>query len=327
MAVLVTGAAGFIGYHVATALLERGETVIGVDNLNSYYEVSLKKARLANLNKHSRFTFFETDIADKLAMDSVIEKSPAIDRIIHLAAQAGVRYSLENPFAYVQSNLVGHMVILEICRNIKGFKNLVYASSSSVYGGNKKLPFAVEDRVDNPLSLYAATKKADELLSHSYSHLYKIPTTGLRFFTVYGPWGRPDMATWLFTKAILEGKPIDVFNNGDMKRDFTYIGDIVKGTIAALDNPPSGELPYKIYNLGNNNSESLMDFIHVLESAIGKKAIIDFKPMHPGDVKETYADIEDAKKDLGFSPSTPMNLGLPEFVKWFKAYHKDSFSG
>jgi UDP-glucuronate 4-epimerase len=238
-----------------------------------------------------------------------------------LAAPAGVRYSLENHFAYVNSNLVGHATILEMCRNLDNFEHLVYASSSSVYGGNKKLPFSTSDSVDHPLSLYAATKKADELLSHSYSHLYKIPTTGLRFFTVYGPWGRPDMATFLFTKAIIERKPIDVFNNGDMRRDFTYIDDIVNGVIAALDTPPSGTPPYKVYNIGNNNSENLMDFIRTLEDSIGKKAEINFKPMHPGDVKETYADIEDTIKDLGFLPKTTIKEGIPKFVEWYKSYY------
>jgi UDP-glucuronate 4-epimerase len=322
MTILLTGAAGFIGSQVALALLKRGERVIGIDNLNDYYDVGLKNSRLELLNQNSNFTFHHIDISNKDAVDYVVKKHDDIDRVVHLAAQAGVRYSTENPFAYVNSNLVGHMVILEMCRNLKNFKHLVYASSSSVYGGNTKLPFAVDDPVDTPLSLYAATKKADELLSHSYSHLYKFPTTGLRFFTVYGPWGRPDMATFLFTKAILEGKPIDVFNNGDMKRDFTYIDDIVKGTIAALDNPPSGTPPYKIYNLGNHKAENLMYFIKILEQALGKKAEINFKPMHPSDVKETYADIAAAQKDLSFSPSTGIEEGLPKFVEWYRSYYK-----
>jgi UDP-glucuronate 4-epimerase len=322
MAVLVTGAAGFIGFHTAKKLLARGEQVIGVDNLNDYYDVSLKNARLGLLKQNNNFTFYHIDISDKNAVDDVIKKHPDIDRVVHLAAQPGVRYSTENPFAYVNSNLVGHMVILEICRNIKNFKHLVYASSSSVYGGNTKMPFSVDDRVDNPLSLYAATKKADELLSHSYSHLYKIPTTGLRFFTVYGPYGRPDMATFLFTKAITEGKPIDVYNNGDMKRDFTYIEDIVAGIIATLDHTPHGELPYKTYNLGNHKAENLMYFIEVLEKLIGKKAEINFLPMHAGDVKETYADISTAQKDLGFQPLTSIEEGLEKFVRWFRGYYK-----
>jgi UDP-glucuronate 4-epimerase len=321
MATLVTGAAGFIGFNVSKALIERGEKVIGIDNLNGYYDVSLKNSRLELLKTNNNFLFYHIDISSKDAIYDLVKKHPDIDKVIHLAAQAGVRYSLENPFAYVNSNLVGHMVILEMCRNLKNFKHLVYASSSSVYGGNKQLPFSTDDRVDTPLSLYAATKKSDELLSHSYSHLYKFPTTGLRFFTVYGPWGRPDMATFLFTKAIMEGKPIDVFNNGDMKRDFTYIDDIVSGTIAALDNPPAGTPPYKIYNLGNHKAENLMHFINILEDALGKKAEINFQPMHPGDVKETYADITDAQKDLGFHPSISIEEGLPKFVNWYKSYY------
>ena len=250
MTILLTGAAGFIGFHVTQKLLGRGEQVIGIDNLNDYYDVSLKNDRLKHLIKNSNFTLYQADISNNNAIDNIASNHPDIDKVVHLAAQAGVRYSVENPFAYVNSNLIGHMVILEMCRNLKGFKHLVYASSSSVYGGNRKLPFATEDLTDNPLSLYAATKKSDELLSHSYSHMYQIPTTGLRFFTVYGAWGRPDMAPFLFTKAISEGKPIDVFNNGDMRRDFTYIDDITDGTIAALDNQPTNTPPYKIYNLG-----------------------------------------------------------------------------
>jgi UDP-glucuronate 4-epimerase len=321
MSILVTGAAGFIGFHVAQKLLERGEQVIGIDNINDYYDVRLKHSRLEIIKNHKNFTFCRIDISDKNAVDEMVKTHPDIDRVVHLAAQAGVRYSLENPFAYVNSNLIGHMVILEMCRHIKNFKNLVYASSSSVYGSNKKLPFSVDDRVDNPISLYAATKKADELLSHSYSHLYKIPTTGLRFFTVYGPWGRPDMAPILFATAISEGKPINVFNNGDMRRDFTYIDDIVSGTIAALDNPASGELPYKVYNLGNHNSEELMHFIKIIEQAIGKKAEINFKPMQAGDVKETYADIATTQKELGFAPITSIEVGVPKFVEWFTGYY------
>ncbi len=322
MTILVTGAAGFIGSYVSKFLLERGDKVIGVDNLNDYYEVSLKQSRLEMLKNYANFSFYKNDISDKQAMDKIVAENPGINRVIHLAAQAGVRYSLENPFAYVQSNLVGHMVILEMCRNIKNFKHLVYASSSSVYGGNTKLPFAVEDRVDTPLSLYAATKKSDELLAHSYSHLYKFPTTGLRFFTVYGPSSRPDMATFLFTKAIIEGKEIDVFNNGDMLRDFTYIDDIVSGTVAALDNPPSNTPPYKVYNLGNNKPEKLMYFINTLEKLIDKKAKINFKPMHPGDVMSTAADITDSTKDLGFKPTTSIEEGLAKFVEWYRGYYK-----
>jgi UDP-glucuronate 4-epimerase len=321
MTILLTGAAGFIGFHVTQKLLGRGEQVIGIDNLNDYYDVSLKNDRLKNLIRNSNFTFYQADISDKNAIDNMTSNHPDIDKVVHLAAQAGVRYSVENPFAYVNSNLIGHMVILEMCRNLKGFKHLVYASSSSVYGGNSKLPFATEDLTDNPLSLYAATKKSNELLSHSYSHMYQIHTTGLRFFTVYGAWGRPDMAPFLFTKAISEGKPIDVFNNGDMRRDFTYIDDITDGTIAALDNPPTNTPPYKIYNLGNNVSENLMDFIQLIEESVGKKAIINFKPMHKGDVKETYADITKTKNDLGFSPKTTIAQGVPQFVDWYKSYY------
>lgn len=349
MTILITGAAGFIGFSVAKALLDRGEKVIGIDNLNGYYDVFLKENRLEILGKSGNFLFYPSDIADRDDIFGIGKSHPEITKIIHLAAQAGVRYSLENPFAYVSSNLVGQVVLLELCRNLPNLEHFVYASSSSVYGGNTKLPFSVSDNVDTPLSLYAATKKSDELLTHSYSHLFGIRSTGLRFFTVYGPWGRPDMATFLFTKNIIEGKPITVFNNGDMKRDFTYIDDIVNGVLGvggwvlrggkadaaiqanesvdchaapsatlAMTNPP----PYKIYNLGNNRSENLMHFIKVLEGAIGKSAIIDFKPMHPGDVKETYADIEDATRDFGFSPKTSIEEGLPKFVEWYKDYYK-----
>ena len=320
MTILITGAAGFIGSHLSNKLLARGEKIFAIDNLNNYYDVQLKQSRLDELEKHENFTFYKADIADGKALTDIAERHK-ITHIINLAAQAGVRYSLENPQSYIKSNLDGFANILELCRNIKGFKHLVYASSSSVYGGNKKIPFSVKDNVDNPLSLYAATKKSNELLAHSYSHLFKIPSTGLRFFTVYGPSGRPDMATHLFTKAIFDGKPITVYNNGDMRRDFTYIDDIVSGIIAALDNPPAGELPYKIYNLGNNKPEELMDYVAVLEKYIGKKAIIDFKPMHPGDVKETYADITETTADLGYKPTTSIDEGLEKFVNWFKRYY------
>lgn len=318
MTILVTGAAGFIGFHLSKALLEIGEKVIGIDNLNDYYDVKLKDNRLKILNLHKNFLFYPSDIADKNDILGIAKSHPEITRIVHLAAQAGVRYSLENPFAYVSSNLVGHVVMLEMCRQLPNLEHFIYASSSSVYGGNKKLPFSVDDNVDSPLSLYAATKKSDELITHSYSHLFDIPSTGLRFFTVYGPWGRPDMATYLFTKNIIEGKPIDVFNKGKMKRDFTYIDDIIDGIIRVLEKPS----PYKIYNLGNNRAENLMDFIKILEQTIDKKAIINFKPMHPGDAKETYADIKAAKKDFGFSPKTSIAEGLPKFVEWYKNYYK-----
>jgi UDP-glucuronate 4-epimerase len=324
MTTLITGAAGFIGFHVAKDLLMRGEKVIGVDNLNNYYDVSLKESRLDILNKNKNFLFYPSDIADKNDISGIGKAHPEVTKIVHLAAQAGVRYSLENPFAYVSSNLVGQVVMLELCRNLPNLEHFVYASSSSVYGGNTTLPFSVEDRVDTPLSLYAATKKSDELLTHSYSHLFGIRSTGLRFFTVYGPWGRPDMATYIFTKSILEGKPITVFNNGDMKRDFTYIDDITDGVIKVLGSSSKKLNPvtsYKIYNLGNNRSENLMHFIRILEEAIGRKAIIDFQPMHPGDVKETYADIEDAKHDFGFSPRTSIEAGLPKFIQWYREYY------
>lgn len=315
MTILVTGSAGFIGFHVSRNLLEQGKNIIGIDNLNSYYDTGLKNARLAILQSYSNFTFINHNIAEQINIKE------DVNHIIHLAAQAGVRYSLENPESYIRSNLIGHFNMLEYCRSLKNLKHFVYASSSSVYGGNTNLPFAIEDKVDAPRSLYAATKKADELMTYSYSHLFKIPSTGLRFFTVYGEWGRPDMATWLFTENIINGKPITVYNNGDMKRDFTYIDDIVSGILAVTGKPPQGDLPYKIYNLGNNNSENLMDFIKVLEDSIGRKAIIEFKPMHPGDVLETYADIAESVRDFGFAPKTSIEEGLPKFVAWYKKYY------
>ena len=323
MAVLLTGAAGFIGYHTAEALLNRGERVVGVDIVNDYYDVTLKEARLARLVGHDGFSFNRIDIANKEAMSNLVANNPDIDKIIHLAAQAGVRYSLENPFAYVQSNLVGQIVILEIARHLERLKHLVYASSSSVYGGNTKLPFALEDAVDAPVSLYAATKRADELMGHCYSHLYRIPMTGLRFFTVYGRWGRPDMAAYIFTKAILEGRPINVFNKGEMKRDFTHVSDIVPGVLACLERPPpdTSGVPHKLYNLGNNAPEPLMRFIEVIERSSNQKAEINFKPMQPGDVKETYADIEASQQDLGFAPKTNIDEGIPDFVDWYREYH------
>jgi len=323
MAVLLTGAAGFIGFHTAEALLERGEQVIGVDNLNDYYDVSLKEDRLARLKQHAGFSIHRIDISDRSAMEALARANPDIDRIVHLAAQAGVRYSLENPYAYVESNLVGQIVVLEVARHLPRMRHLVYASSSSVYGGNTKLPFALEDSVESPVSLYAATKRADELMGHCYSHLYRIPMTGLRFFTVYGRWGRPDMAAFIFTKAILEGQPIQVFNNGDMQRDFTHVTDIVPGILACLDRPPtdSGDAPHKVYNLGNNEPEQLMRFIEVIERSSNHKAEIDFQPMQPGDVKATYADIEASQRDFGFSPKTSIDEGLPDFVEWYREYH------
>ncbi len=331
MAVLVTGAAGFIGYHVCNALLARGESVVGVDNLSDYYDVRLKRARLAVLEAHAAFAFHALDLADHErvlatlgAHRSVGAAGPGrIDRVIHLAAQAGVRYSVDHPFAYVQANLVGHVAVLELCRRLPGFVHLVYASSSSVYGANTAMPFSVADRTDTPLSLYAATKKADELMSHSYAHLYRIPQTGLRFFTVYGPWGRPDMALWIFCEKILAGEPIPVFNHGDMKRDYTFVADIVAGVIAALDRPPvdTGDAPpQRLYNIGNHRSETLTRLIGVLEAALGREAILDPQPMQPGDVYETFADIDDIRADLGYEPTTPIDVGIPAFVDWYRSW-------
>lgn len=321
--VLVTGAAGFIGAAVAKALLARGDQVLGIDNLNDYYDPALKRARLAELAGPD-FTFHPHDFA--LDMPLATEK---FDRIIHLGAQAGVRYSLENPMAYVRSNLVGHVNLLELARARQ--VPMVYASSSSVYGGNISMPFSVEDRVDHPVSLYAATKRADELMSETYAHLYRIPLTGLRFFTVYGPWGRPDMAPWLFTKAILAGEPIKVFNHGKMQRDFTYIDDIVAGVLACSEKPPADDratkpggsvAPHSLYNIGNNRPVELMRFIEIIEDATAKKAICDFQPMQPGDVPATYANIDAISRDNGYAPTTPLDVGIPKFVDWFRSYHR-----
>lgn len=324
MTIIVTGAAGFIGSHVAHVLLDRGDRVVGLDSMNDYYSVKLKQDRLARLTGREGFTFHQVDLADFEALKAVVAQCGPIRGIVHLAAQAGVRYSLTNPHAYVHANLTGHLNMLEIARFAEGLDNMVYASSSSVYGGNTKLPFAVEDRVDNPVSLYAATKKSDELMSHAYAHLFRVPLTGLRFFTVYGPWGRPDMALWLFTEAILAGKPIRVFNHGDMHRDFTYIDDIVSGVIASLDNPATddGETPpYKIYNIGNHQAEPLLRLIQVLEDSLGMQAEKIMEPMQPGDVQATYADIEAIRRDCGFEPTTPIDVGVPNFVKWYRDYH------
>ena len=323
MTVLVTGAAGFIGYHVSELLLDRGETVVGLDAVTDYYDLGLKEARISLLERHERFTLLRLNLAHREAVFAALAEVSGIDRVVHLAAQAGVRYSRDRPFAYVDANLVGHMVVLEHCRHLAGLRHLVYASSSSVYGANAKLPFSVEDRTDSPVSLYAATKRANEHMSHCYSHLYGIPQTGLRFFTVYGPWGRPDMALYLFTRAILEGRPIDVFNNGDMKRDFTYIDDVVPGVVAALDNPPdpASGVPHRLYNIGNNRPEPLMRLIATLEDSLGLKAEVNLRPMQPGDVKETYADISAIRRDLGYAPTTPIDIGVPEFVRWFRSYH------
>ncbi len=325
MTILLTGAAGFIGMHLSEALLARGERVVGLDNVNDYYDVRLKEARLARLTGRAGFTFVRGDIADRGTLERIVGEHPEIDRIVHLAAQAGVRYSLINPAAYIEANLIGHFNMLELARHLGDrCKHLVYASSSSVYGGNTKLPFSVDDPVDRPVSLYAATKKADELMSHAYSHIFGVPATGLRFFTVYGPWGRPDMSAYIFTSKILAGEPIPVFNNGEMQRDFTFVDDIVAGVIAALDRPParaSGTAPHRVYNLGNHRSEPLMRFIGLIESALGKKAEIDFQPIQPGDVPATYADIEASRRDLGFVPKTPIDEGIPRFVAWYREYH------
>ena len=321
MKVLVTGAAGFIGMHVASLLLQRGDDVIGIDNLNNYYEPQLKRDRLAQLTPYTNFSFQQLDIADRTRTEVLFEVGK-FDRVVHLAAQAGVRYSLENPNAYADSNLVGFVNILEGCRN-GGVQHLVYASSSSVYGGNSKVPFSELDRVDNPVSLYAATKKANELMAHAYSHLFGLATTGLRFFTVYGPWGRPDMAPWLFSSAILEGRPIDVFNYGDMERDFTYIDDVAQGTVRVLDRVAKsghGLAPYKIYNIGNHQPTALMKFINLLESALEKKADIRLKPMQPGDVVKTFADIDALAADTNFHPKTELSTGIGAWAKWYKSY-------
>ena len=319
MAILVTGAAGFIGFHVAQALLGRGERVLGLDNLSSYYDPELKKARLARLLGGSGFDFVQLDLSRRDDVAAFGRQHPEIDRIVHLAAQAGVRHSLEHPFDYVDANLTGHLAILELGRHLPRLENLVYASSSSVYGANSRLPFATSDRTDDPVSLYAATKKAGELMATSYARLYALKAVGLRFFTVYGPWGRPDMSVFLFTRAIIEGRPIQVFNNGDMRRDFTFVDDIVQGVVAALDRPAAG---HRVYNLGNNRAEPLLRFIELIEAAIGRKAIIELKPMQKGDVKETFADIEDASRDLGFRPTTPIDIGIPRFVDWYREFYK-----
>ena len=323
MTTLVTGTAGFIGSEVAAALLARGEAVVGIDNLNDYYDVQLKRDRLARLQGQKGFSFLEGDIAEMADLHAAVSLGRP-KRVIHLAAQAGVRYSLTNPGAYVRSNLVGHANVLELCRHLEGLEHLVYASSSSVYGGNEKLPFSESDRVDHPVSLYAATKKADELLSESYASLYGLPQTGLRFFTVYGPWGRPDMALWIFTKAILAGQPIPVFNQGEMRRDFTYIDDIVEGVLAVAGKAPdaSGEgPPHRLYNIGNNKPEQLLDMIALLEESLGRKAEMELLPMQPGDVPATYADIAAISRDFRFHPRTPIAEGIPKFVAWYRDYH------
>ncbi len=332
--ILVTGVAGFIGYHVARRLLERGDRVLGLDNVNPYYDVRLKEARLAQLSPFEHFQFVKLDLADRRGVQALFAAHP-IRRVVHLAAQAGVRYSLINPHAYTDSNIEGFMNILEGCRHAR-VEHLVYASSSSVYGGNTRMPFSVHDNVDHPVSLYAASKKANELMAHCYAHLFRIPCTGLRFFTVYGPWGRPDMALFIFTKAILEGRPIEVFNYGRMQRDFTYIDDIVEGVVLALDRPAqpdpawSGErpdpgtssAPYRLYNIGNHQPVDLLRFIEVLEQALGKKAEKKLLPMQPGDVPATYADVGDLTRDVGFKPTTPIEVGIPRFVQWYREFYR-----
>ncbi len=330
--ILVTGAAGFIGYHVAHQLLKQGHDVVGIDNLNDYYDVQLKRDRLTQLRPHPRFTFQQADIADRAAMTTLFTRYEP-EQVVHLAAQAGVRYSLQNPHAYADSNLVGFVNVLEGCRHHR-VQHLVFASSSSVYGANRQLPYAVEHNVDHPISLYAATKKANELMAHSYSHLYGLPVTGLRFFTVYGPWGRPDMAPFKFTKAIIEGRPIDVYNYGRMRRDFTYIDDIVEGVLRTLTHIPqsdtldsaekvagSGQAPYQIYNIGNGQPVALMHFIKIIENHLGVIAHKNMMPLQPGDVLETCADISALQNAVGFQPTTPLAVGLPQFIDWYQAYY------
>jgi UDP-glucuronate 4-epimerase len=334
MNVLVTGAAGFIGAALAQRLLERGDTVIGVDNLSDYYDVSLKETRLARVGKHSNFTFSKLDIADREGVEKLFRKNQ-FDTVVHLAAQAGVRYSIDNPHAYIDANLVGFGNVLEGCRHAD-VKHLVFASSSSVYGANTKLPFSEHDNVDHPVSLYAASKKANELMAHCYAHLYALPSTGLRFFTVYGPWGRPDMALFKFTKGILEETPISVFNQGNMIRDFTYIDDLIEGVIRVMDHPAQSNpswsgatpdsatsyAPYRIYNIGNNRPVELMTYIQVLEDCLGKKAQIEFLPMQDGDVAATCADVDNLAADVGFRPKTTVETGITHFVTWYKDYYK-----
>jgi UDP-glucuronate 4-epimerase len=334
MKILVTGAAGFVGSTLAMRLLRRGGTVYGIDNLDSYYDVSLKKRRLERLCTHEKFVFEKIDIADRQQIETLFAREQ-FDAVMNLAAQAGVRYSIENPHPYVQSNVVGFCNILEGCRHSK-VGHLVYASSSSVYGANTKLPFSEKDNIDHPISLYAATKKANELMAHSYAHLYGLPCTGLRFFTVYGPWGRPDMALFKFTKAILDGKPIPVFNNGNMVRDFTYIDDIVEGIVRVIDSPASpdeswsgdapnparSKAPYRIYNIGNGKPVELMRYIEVLEKALGKKAELEMLPMQPGDVPATMADVSEMESAVGYRPSTSVEVGVPRFVEWYRSYYK-----
>lgn len=334
--ILVTGAAGFIGAHLAKELINKGDEVVGLDNINDYYDPVLKKDRMAALAHGERFEHVNLNLEDREGMEKLFDQH-SFDVVVNLAAQAGVRYSLINPHAYIDTNIVGFVNILEGCRH-SGVKHLVYASSSSVYGANTRMPFSVHDNVDHPVSLYAASKKSNELMAHTYSHLFGLPTTGLRFFTVYGPWGRPDMALFLFTKAILEGRPIDVFNNGNMERDFTYIDDIVGGVVRVIDKIPQGDFdwqgdapdpatsycPYRVYNIGNNNKEQLLRYIQVLEDCLGKKADKNFMPMQPGDVPATYANVDDLVKDFNYKPDTSIEEGIERFVRWYKEYYKVS---
>lgn len=337
MKILVTGAAGFIGYHVTLQLLARGDEVVGLDNMNNYYDVSLKESRLNNIKNSKNanaFTFLQADISDRIAIEEIFKKQK-FNKVINLAAQAGVRYSLENPHAYIESNIIGFTNMLEGCRH-NNVEHLVYASSSSVYGANESMPFSVHDNVDHPLSLYAATKKANELMAHTYSNLYDLPTTGLRFFTVYGPWGRPDMALFLFTRAILDGKPIDVFNYGKHRRDFTFIDDIVEGVIRTMDHtaeaneswqasnpdPATSKAPYRLYNIGSNNPIELMRYIEILEENLGKVAKKNLLPLQPGDVPATFADVDALIADVGYKPATPVEEGIEKFVNWYKDYYK-----
>ena len=334
MNILVTGVAGFIGFHVAKKLLGRGDIVYGLDNLNEYYDVNLKYSRLEKLKDNKNFSFSKLDISNKEDLESFFGKN-SISHVVHLAAQAGVRYSIENPYAYIDSNICGFMNILEGCRN-NNIKHLVYASSSSVYGANTKMPFSVSDNVDHPLSLYAATKKSNELMAHTYSYLYNIPVSGLRFFTVYGPWGRPDMALFIFTRKILQGQPIDIFNNGEHRRDFTYIDDIVEGVIRVSDNiatkstkwdsehpdPAISDAPYRLYNIGNNSPVDLMYFIEILENNLNKKAVKNFLPLQPGDVPATYANVDALVEGIDYSPSTSIEDGIKKFVNWYMSYYK-----
>ena len=334
MKLLLTGAAGFIGMTTTLRLLARGDTVVGLDNLNDYYDVQLKRDRLARLTSHASFRFVQLDVADRVGMEALFT-AEKFDRVIHLAAQAGVRYSLQNPHAYIDSNIVGFMNVLEGCRH-NGVQHLAYASSSSVYGGNTRMPFSEHDSVDHPVSMYAATKKANELMAHTYSHLFALPTTGLRFFTVYGPWGRPDMALFLFTKAILEGRPIDVFNHGQMRRDFTFVDDIAEGVIRVLDHvaapdpqylsdtpdPGTSHAPFRVFNIGNHQPVPLLDFIACIERALGRKATMNLMPLQDGDVPATYADVDALRNWTGFVPATPIETGVQRFVEWYRSYYK-----